>query len=268
MAHDPARSRTVSVLLRRVVGSRLVHRLLVLAGIAVTCWLTGAAAEAHAEDHPASRIVAQTPVVSGIPPVKEAAAPREATAADAAVRDAAKGAMAVPAKDVGGTAETVLRPKDLNATRPDLPLPVPSPGLAGGVGNDVVGSATTAQSVTHDSSRASEHAADAMYSDRQGPLAPHATGTSKNAPKASPAVSYAKVSHPEPAPAPISPLNALAKAGTAGPASGVGLLAGLGGLLGRWSWTVARPRPVLMPAFGAVPPAVRTAADEPTFSPD
>ncbi|MFI0448829.1 hypothetical protein [Actinomadura sp. 6N118] len=261
MAHDPARSRTVSVLLRRVACSRLVHRLLVLAGVVVTCWLIGAAAEAHADDDPASRVVAQTPVVSGVPPVKGAVP----DAAEDGVRDAAKGAMVAPANDA---AKTVLRPEGLKAAQPDLPLPVPSSGLADGIGNELAGLKTTGRSVTDDSSWAPEHATDATYSERQGPLAPAASGAPKNALKTGPAVSYAKVSHPVPAPAPISPLNAPAQAGTTGPASGVGLLTGFGGLLSRWSWTVARPQPVLMPANGAVPPAVRTAADEPTFSPD
>lgn len=264
MAHDPARSRTVSVLLRRVARSRLVHRLLVLAGVVVTCWLIGAAAEAHADDDPASRIVAQTPVVSEVPPVKGAVT----DAAEDGVRDAAKGAMVAPANDVGGTTKTVLRPEGLDAPQPDLPLPVPSSGLADDVRGELAGPKTTGHSVTDDSSWALEHAADATYSDREGPLAPAASGAPKNALKTGPADSHAKVSHPAPAPAPISPLNAPAKAGTTGPASGAGLLTGLGGILGRWSWTAARPRPVLMPAYGAVRPAVRTAADEPTFSPD
>ncbi|GAA2607912.1 hypothetical protein SMC26_17650 [Actinomadura fulvescens] len=252
MAHDPARTRTVSVLVRRVVRSRLVHRLLVLAGILVVGWLIGGA-QAHAEEGPAadaSRIVARTPVVSEFLGTREAA--------KKAVRDTAKGVVA-------DTAEDVLPGRDLNVVRPDLPLPVPSEDVTGKAG----GAATKpAASETHGSSRAVKRAADAAHGDRAEPRVPDASGTFKTAAKSGSAVSYATMQHPAPAPSPLSPLQAPAQAGTIGSASGVTLPGGFGALLARSSWTAARPRPVFVPGYGTVPPAVRTAADEPSFSPD
>ncbi|MFG1998652.1 hypothetical protein ACGFNU_05840 [Spirillospora sp. NPDC048911] len=299
--------RTVSVLLRRAAGSRLVRRLLVLAGIAVTGWLIGGTAQAHADDAP----VALTPVVSEIMraahpehtgPVRHASKGVVAGDADdvhGAVRGVPGAAQDVPgaakavhrkAKAVPGAAETVpgaadgvpgaadgvpgaaqgvLRPGHVSAAQPDLSLPVPSQdvvGQADGALEDLTGPKVTDHSATDGSEQC---VADASHGGRQGLRLPAATaGVLKASAKSGSAVSHATVTSPAPAPAPGSPLHAPAQAGTAVPASGAAPLAGLGGLFGRWSWNAALRRPVLMPAYGAVPPAIRTAADEPTFSPD
>ncbi|NKZ02772.1 hypothetical protein [Actinomadura latina] len=65
MAGDAARLGAVSVRLRRVAAGRAAQRLLVLAGLLIAGWLLGCAAQsAHADEMPApAQVVARTPVL-------------------------------------------------------------------------------------------------------------------------------------------------------------------------------------------------------------
>ncbi|MEU5876989.1 hypothetical protein [Spirillospora sp. NPDC047279] len=249
MAHDAALMRTVSVRLRRVACSRLLHRLLVLAGIVIAGWLLGGAAQAHADEGPipdASGIVAQLPVVKD---VAQAPAPAPRTG----FRDAAQG--------LRDKAKAVL--PDLRTARPGLTLPEPV--------RDVTGELTAPRPATGGDGRAVMSKRPVASEAAKVSRGEHTRAAASGTPKAAAGTAAAPMvaaPQPAPAPAPLAPLHAPAQAGTVVPAGGAALLGGLGGHLGRWSWTAARPRPVLMPGSGAVPPLVRTAADEPTFSPD
>lgn len=254
MAYDPVRLRTVAASLRRVALSRGLRRLVVVTGLAVAGWLLGGLASqaAHADTAPvpsdgeAGRRLHD--VVRGVaaafsgkagntversqPPSVETPISGESGGdADARPDDAA----ASPRRPATEGARRVSAPKPVRAERAEAkPRPAAQPRKRRA-------SVLPAQVVTRDGAvRGEAHA----ETPRPAPAAP------APAPAA-------------PAPMPDQQVGTLA--GGTGPVLPGG---GLGGHLTRWSWQ-APPRlwaPVRAPR--SIPVAVRTAVDEPSFSPD
>ena len=245
MAYDPEQTRTVSVRVRRVVLGRVVRRLLVLVGIAITGWLIGGA-QAHADEVPATGAPGIVAPVQGQSPPGPRALIRETASA---VRGAA---AKVGATTPGGTAKKVL-PAGLPAVTHKVNgalagIDTPAPRTPGGVSWVRPRTAKTTQGA-----RAQQRT----------------VAVAKRAHKAHRHIGgVERVTSPRPAPVPATPFQDPAQAVSSAPASGAVLLAGFGGPISRWSWAAARPQPILMTALGAVPPAVRSAADEPSYAPD
>ncbi|MBO2451617.1 hypothetical protein J4573_31315 [Actinomadura barringtoniae] len=246
MAYDPEQTRTVSVRVRRVVHSRIVRRLLVLVGIAITGWLIGGA-QAHADEVPATGAPGIVAPVQG----QASNGPRSLLRATAS---AVRGAAAkVGTTTTAGTAKKVL--------------PAPLPALAHKVDGAVAGVDTPAPRTPNGVSwvrpRTAKMAQGARAQQHGATAAKRAHKAHRHAGQAP-----ARVGSPRPVPAPAAPFQDPSQAVSSAPASGVVLLTGFGGPISRWSWAGARPQPILMTALGAVPPAVRSAADEPSFAPD
>ena len=228
MSGDAVRVRTVSVRLRRVAAGRAVQRLLVLGGLLIAGWLLGCAAQS-ATAH-ADELPAPARVVARTPVLgRAAAAVHERVPVHRVVR-----------------AVTVKVPR----TAPDEALPQVAP---------------PAQSV--EPVRAAPRAVE-----RSAPRARHdaAPRASRNLPvrvaKASatrPVVGHAPhhaVRHPAlPAPRRHGDHSA------AGGYAAGGLTAGFPASV---SWASAPSCASAAHVLGAMPPAVRTAADEPSFVPD
>ncbi|MFC9971469.1 hypothetical protein ACFVH6_11305 [Spirillospora sp. NPDC127200] len=255
MAFDSALKRAVSALLCRVAASRAVRRLLVVLGLMAAGWLLGGAAQAHA-DGPvpadASRVVTDAPVLGDAVRVARAAADREAqvpvprpalpvrTIVGEAVKERRPVEAAVPPAAVPDA-----RPVERNV--PQTVRPRAEAVEAPADRNTAAASLTPRRPVA----KKAEDAERALV--RKAHLKRH------TAPEASDQAGDAR---------PLAPLPAPAEAGSALPTSGLILIGGIGAPPARRAWALNRPRGVLLRAPGAVPPAVRTAADEPSFAPD
>ncbi|MFI6514079.1 hypothetical protein ACIBF1_00800 [Spirillospora sp. NPDC050679] len=254
MAFDSALTRAVSALLCRVAACRAVRRLMVVLGLAAAGWLLGGAAQAHA-DGPvpadASRVVADAPVLGDAVRVARAAAAREARVPVPR--------PALPVRTIVGEAvkerrpvEAAVPPAAVPDARPverDVPQPVRPRAEAVEAVAD--GKTATASWTPRRPAKKAEAAERALV--RKTHLKRH------TAPEASDQAGDAR---------PLAPLPAPAEAGSALPTSGLVLIGGIGAPSARRAWALNRPRGVLLRAPGAVPPAVRTAADEPSFAPD
>jgi hypothetical protein len=230
VAHDLQRTRTVAV---RVVRSRVVRRLLVLAGIAVTGWLIGGA-QAHADEAPA--------------PVPHVVSPVQGQAPGALLRQTASAVRGAAAK-VGATTTTKKVLPALTHKVGVEEITPPAPRTPRGV------------SWVRPRTVRATHGAPAVQRARVKVVKTHKASRHV-------AVKHVQRASQRPMPAPATPFQDPAQAVSSAPASGAVLFAGFGGPLSRWSWAAARPLPTLMTAPGAVPPAVRSAADEPSFAPD
>ncbi|MEV5569661.1 hypothetical protein AB0L06_06405 [Spirillospora sp. NPDC052269] len=266
MDHSAARTSAVTAVLRRVVVDRAVHRLLLLAGLIITGWLIGGAAQAFADTASAS------PQGASVVPASTAGLLRASGGIVQGASAVLKGRASVPgalaAVSRGGTVVPLPGHPVLNITpapRPSLPPARSNPGrtaLGGrpGANGEIVVTPTERPGRTASS----------------GPRAAVRTITRRSAANgtgikivhvrrsASRTVwhgSHAPVA-PVPAPAPAQ------AAGASAPATGPVLFGGFGGALLRRSWTPRRPGAVLVQALNEVPPAVRGAADEPSFAPD
>ncbi|WP_153534218.1 hypothetical protein [Actinomadura macrotermitis] len=235
--------------IRALLRSRAVHRLLVLAGIVTAGWLLGGAAHAaHADGPPvpdASRVTAGVPMVGGtLRAVGDGASRAVHDGAVRAVQDGAsravravRPAVSPPVRDGAG------RPgAGRNARRPE-----PRPGASW------TSRRPAERALGGPAVRAAHHR-------------PAATGASK-ATRTRPVPAAARASA-QPAQTPPVPVPAPAQAGSLSPVTGPVPLGGITGPPARGPWAPTRPAGVLLRASGAVPPAVRTAADEPSFAPD
>ncbi|MEU8796338.1 hypothetical protein [Spirillospora sp. NPDC048819] len=229
MAGDAARLRADSARLRRVVAGRAFQRLLVLGGLLIAGWLLGCAAQsAHAEEMPVTRVVAKTPVLGDAVETVHKHEP---------VRRVVR---AVAEKS----------PEIVKVTPDAEPLPVvPDVREAAHEGRVPAVSATGSVSEAHGVPEAQERVRAVSKVAR--------TASAVGGPVAQKVVQH----HPVPFHAPDRP-DGNAPAG----ASALhGVTAGFPNVV---AWAPAPPRASDARLFGAVPPAVRTAADEPSFAPD
>ncbi|WP_067481248.1 hypothetical protein [Actinomadura hibisca] len=255
MAFDSALTRAVSALLCRVAASRAVRRLLVVLGLLAAGWLLGGAAQAHADGPSpadAARVVTDAPVLGDAVRVAQ-------TATDHAHR------APRPALPVRAIADEVVKNR-----RPVTPTVPPVAVPAAPSARHVERAVPQAQAADKVQAPAVRKAADVSWTPRRpakkaGPAerahvrkAQHSKRHA--APEAADQVGNARSLAP--------PLPVLAEAGSVLPASGLILIGGIGAAPTRRPWALNRPRGVLLRAPGAVPPAVRTAADEPSFAPD
>ncbi|MBW8487279.1 hypothetical protein [Actinomadura parmotrematis] len=268
MASDPV-ARAIIALPRRVASGRLAQRLLVVAGILAAGWLLGGAAQAaHADTTPvadAVGVAADTPVVGdALRAVDPGGALRAARGgAERAAHDVTAGAAQrqpvaslPPVRDEAGrpAADVPARHAAPRAERPEVPKRVHSPAQRR--------TAHQRRAVTH---RRSAHGRPAhRVAHRAVDRAASMAGIPR--PGLDPIGADASSSHQ--AEAPLAPVPAPAQAGPALPAPGLIMLGGLAGAVTRRPPALARPSGVLLRVFGALPPAVRTAADEPSFAPD
>ncbi|MFB4303236.1 hypothetical protein [Actinomadura sp. NTSP31] len=234
MACDTARARTVSVRLRRVATGRIVRRLLVLAGLLVAGWILGGMAQqASAAELPAPpEAVADAPVLGKVLP-----------APHAPIRSVvgAVGHQAPPVRAV-----TPVRPvppatsaKPAGAAKAAPPAERPAaPRKAHGAPRHVHGSAVP--------ERRSHTRAHAVSRPRPASHARHHRAIER---------------HP-------APFRAPGESGTHSATCGGVPIGAAAGLPTVFPWTPVPPRVRVPRVFGVVPPAVRTAADEPSFAPD
>ncbi|MER6817255.1 hypothetical protein ABT299_49070 [Spirillospora sp. NPDC000708] len=257
MAGVAARAGAVPVLPRRAVTGRIARRLLVLAGLLIAGWLLGGMAQhatARAAELPA-------PPVRPVPSVPAAPAGETVPATSAtAVADGAPalaGVLKAPRTPLPSVAGAVKHRTPVQALAPVDPLKPAAPERP---------------------TRAAKAAAPAERATgpRKAHGAPRRTAGSAVAVHRSPGRSQAvsgtrQASHTrhhraiERHPAPFQ---APGQSGTHSATCGgvpIGAAAGLPTVL---PWAPVPPRACVPRRFGAVPPAVRTAADEPSFAPD
>jgi hypothetical protein len=248
----PGRSRVrrlVSVVARcpGVLARPVTRRLLMMAGIMVAGWLLGAAGQAHADTASGARL-----------PSAAAHAGRPMAAVASQVPLMRRVRPAVPtAEPAVRTAEAALRPSRPPAI---LALPPATAPVTTGVQR------TRTPADTAGPSRTQRHGAPGSRTGVVGGPLSHTgtlavTGESEKATTVRPARSAAHVPV-----LPRLPRPAPHRAQTLPPSVGVGV-----DQAGFWR-TIrigpVRPRAVLTVPAWMVPPAVRTAADEPSFSPD
>ncbi|MFF0525802.1 hypothetical protein ACFYTC_44515 [Actinomadura nitritigenes] len=251
MAGVAARAGAVPVLPRRAVTGRIARRLLVLAGLLIAGWLLGGMAQ-HATARAAELPVPSVPAA----PAGETVPATSATAvADGA--PALAGVLKAPRAPLPSVAGAVKHRTPVQALAPVDPLKPATPER---------------------SARAAKAAAPAERAagPRKAHGAPRRMARSAVAVHRSPGRSQAvsgtrQASHTrhhraiERHPAPFQ---APGQSGTHSATCGgvpIGAAAGLPTVL---PWAPVPPRACVPRRFGAVPPAVRTAADEPSFAPD
>lgn len=233
MTGGAARVRTVSVRLRRVApGRRAVQRLLVLGGLLIAGWLLGCAAQsasAHADELPApAQVVARTPVLGEA----AAAAHRREPVHRVVLAVAGRVPRTEPDKappQVAPPSQTV-EPAGPMGKKP-LPTAERPVAQARHLGVPRASSVLPARSV-------------------KGPLTRSAVGH----------VPPHVVRHPA-MPAPQ-------RHGDHSAAGGFVVNGATAGFPNVGDWAPAPPRASVPRVSGAIPPAVRTAADEPSFAPD
>ncbi|GAA4077901.1 hypothetical protein [Actinomadura miaoliensis] len=246
MTYDPVWQRTVAVRLRRVVLSRGMRRLLVVTGLMVAGWLLGGLAShaAHADT---------TPVLSG----------GEAPRLRGVVRDVA----AAVSEHAGKAGDAVAKPRPPVADEPPVKiLPVgdttsparPGKAIGDETSRPVPVGAGRAETTAHPAAQKAKRRASVVRGMRVGPR----DGAAR------PGAEIRRSTVPvEPAPsAPVHDHEVGTLSGTAGPVLPGG--GAPGGHLGRWSWPAPPSDWAPLRAPRSIPVAVRTAVDEPFFSPD
>ncbi|MFC4056065.1 hypothetical protein ACFOY4_40795 [Actinomadura syzygii] len=233
MAGGAVLSGAVSVLARRAV-----RRVLVLAGLAVAGWLLGCAAQsaaAHADELPAvpTRVVAGTPVLGS--------------------------AMETAPRPVGHVVREVSEKAPVEQREPVTLAPPPSPLEIPAIS----GAPETPRFA------ANAHESKAVPAGHLAPAPPLTQRRVAKVVQAAPAVgghaANQVVRHrPAPMRAPVAPTPPDDHSAI-GNSAASGAIAGFPDVL---AWTPAPPRVSVPRALSALPPAVRTAADEPTFAPD
>ncbi|CNE79362.1 Uncharacterised protein [Mycobacterium tuberculosis] len=229
MAGDAAQIRMGPVRLRRVVAGRAVQRLLVLGGLLIAGWLLGCAAQsAHADELPA---------------------PEPAASAVAKTPVLGRAVTAVHERE---PVRRVVRAVVAKAPRPVLREPGTPPvrgdeSVLPAAGMSEVAAKAVQAPASHVHRRSHDRGAPAVSQvSRTGPSMGHVTRDA--------------VRHPAvPAPQQHGDHSAGGGLGTGGPAAG---------FPSTGSWAPAPPRASVARVVGAIPPAVRTAADEPSFAPD
>lgn len=235
MAGGAARIGAVSVLLRRAAVGPSARRLLVLGGLLIAGWLLGCAAQsAHAAEAPpapVTGVVEKAPLLGdAVQTVRERGPVRETPG------------VAAPAEIVPVVAP---EPREEKVVRE---VPPPRPEVRG------------EPVAEHESGPVVTEVAAAPETHRRA--APAVSHLSRTRPSGGHAARHGVVRHhPAPMPAPEKP-------GTHSAAGG--LVAGgiAAGFPAAGTWVPAPHRAAPRHVFGAVPPAVRTAADEPSFAPD
>jgi hypothetical protein len=239
VANVAARARTVPVLLRRAVTGRIVRRLLVLAGLLIAGWLLGGMAQQ------ATASAAELPAPPAPP------APAEVVADGAPVLAHVLHAPRPPIPSVAGAVRH--------------PAPVRAPAL--------VEPAKPAEPVraAKAAAPADRHASPQKAHGVPRPAARNAVRV-RRSPDRSHAVSGTREAshvrqhralerHPAPFQAPD-------RSGTHSVTCGGVPIGAAAGLPTVFPWAPVPPRACVPRNVGAVPPAVRTAADEPSFAPD
>lgn len=257
MAHGQRQIRTVAVLLRCVVcacaRSSGVRRLLVIGGIAVAGWLLGSAGQAHADTPPGP--AAGTPgAVLG-------------SAADlTGGRNSAPGASSVPRKVTGDLTRSLCAGRCSLPVRPATVLDPPNgiERIVTDLAPTQIWSDRTDPGVSWTPRR--HHGVDAGAADRTGAQSPRPLAVS-GASKGDRVAAVAATSHPAPTPWRDLPHPSSPQAGAFLPAAGSTLMGGGVAHLPRTGFMTRVPF-IRIPVPGAVPPAIHSAADEPSFSPD
>ncbi|XRQ06582.1 hypothetical protein ACN3XK_60275 [Actinomadura welshii] len=232
MVGDATRFGAVPVLLRRVVAARVVRRLLVLGGLLIAAWILGGAAQsAHAGEVPVQPSSVQpSAVIMGTP----------------VLGDAVK--TVHRPEPVRNVVETVAeRPEDEAATEMPAPLPV-APDVRQAVRE--VGAPAAPVKKSPSVRPAAERERAPVAAEVGGPATPVMDDAPPSAVQDDPA--------PMPAPDGLDERPATGGSGFSGVMAFPNIVA----------WAPAPPRTSGAQVFGAVPPAVRTAADEPSFAPD
>ncbi|MEV4005399.1 hypothetical protein [Actinomadura sp. NPDC049753] len=236
MAGGAVRVGAVSALLRRAAAGRSVRRLLVLGGLLIAGWLLGCAAQvAHADEPPpapVTGVVEKTPLLGdAVQTVRERRPVREAPG------------VAAPVEIVGVVAPEPREEKaahDVPPPRPEVRVEPPAEREPRPVVTEVAAAPET----------------------HRKPSAPAVSSLSRTRPGAGHAARHVAVRH-HPAPSPVPE-----KPGTHSVTGGVIASGVAAGFPAAGTPAPAPRRASLRPVFGAVPPAVRTAADEPSFAPD
>lgn len=225
----------VPVLLRRAAVGRSLRRLLVLGGLLIAGWLLGCAAQtAHADEPPPAP-------VKGV--VEKAPLLGDAVQTVREHRPVQAPAVTDPVEVVH-----VVAPEP-RAEKAVQDVPPPRPEVRG-------------EPVIKRSSRPVVTENAAATESRRRPSAPAVSSPSPARPSAGHAARHAVVRHHQ------APLPSPEKPGTHS-ATGGFIVAGVAaGFPAAGTWVPAPHRASPRPVFGAVPPAVRTAADEPSFAPD
>ncbi|MWA02780.1 hypothetical protein F8568_020855 [Actinomadura sp. LD22] len=246
MAGVAARAGAVPVLPRRAVAGRVVRRLLVLAGLLIAGWLLGGMAQQSAAR--AAELPAPPAPPAVVPAAKAPPAPAEVVADGAPV-----------------LAHVLKAPRR------------PIPSVAGAVKHRALVPAGSAKPVRP--ARAAKAAAPPVHrhaSPRKAHSAPRRAARSavpvRRSPDRSHAVSGTRqashVRHHRAHERHPAPFQAPGRSGTHSATCGGVPIGAAAGLPTVFPWAPVPPRACVPRHFGAVPPAVRTAADEPSFAPD
>ncbi|GAA1848221.1 hypothetical protein [Actinomadura bangladeshensis] len=229
MAGGAAQIRMVPVRLRRVVAERAVQRLLVLGGLLIAGWLLGCAAHsAHADELPPPPAAS---VVAKTPVLGQAVtAVHEREPVRRVVR-------AVVAKAPRAVTQEPATPPARD---------VPAVPVAGPLDAASKVAQPAPASHVHPGPRGSRGAPGVLHVSRTRPSIGHVTSHD--------------VRHPA-VPAPQ-------QHGDHSAAGGLAIGGLTAGFPNTGSWAPAPPRASVACVVGAIPPAVRTAADEPSFAPD
>ncbi|KAB2381879.1 hypothetical protein [Actinomadura montaniterrae] len=245
MAGVAARAGTVPVPLRRALTGRIVRRLLVLAGLLIAGWLLGGMAQQ------ATARAAELPAPPVAPAVKAPPAPAEVVADGAPVLAHVLKAPRTPIPSVAGA---VKHPASVRALAPaGSAKPVPPESAAEAAAPaDRHASPQKAHSAPRRAARSAVPA-------RRSPDRSHAASGTRQASHVR--HHRALERHPAPFQAPGEP-------GTHSATCGGVPIGAAAGLPAAFPWAPVPPRARVPRNVGAVPPAVRTAADEPSFAPD
>lgn len=282
MAPGPAWMRTVAVPLRRVMFCRTVRRLLVLGGLLVAGWLLGGAGQAHAAGTPdpgaaaprsvlgdaAERVDRLDDVATSALGGREGRRPPTRIA----VRDLPRSeATPAPGASSPGRLRGAVRAAlgdTLRAATRGSPVRPEINDLRGTIQRALTGVTSAVSSVDGAGSGLSwapRHRGAAPVG-HHGSAEAHSIGAAAGS-GASKSIAGGRArpscAHPAPSPVPDLPRPLAPQAGTMSPGGPAG---GLGHV--QRFWSAIRPALAGPPAMGVIPPVVRTAADEPTFSPD
>lgn len=253
MAGVAARAWAVPVLLRRAVTGRIVRRLLVLAGLLIAGWLLGGMAQqatARAAEFPA-------PPAKAVPGAPVAAVP---DTPDKAVADGAPmlvGVLKAPRTPLPSVAGAVKHRAPVRAL---APVGLTTPAKPGRPAR----AAKAAAPVDRHAGPEKEHGASRRLAG--GAAAAHRSPDRSQEISGTRQASH--VRHHRAIERHPAPFQAPGQSGTHSATCGGVPIGAAAGLPTIFPWAPVPPRACVPCRFGAVPPAVRTAADEPSFAPD
>ncbi|MDL4813755.1 hypothetical protein [Actinomadura opuntiae] len=240
MACDATRERALGARLRRVATGRTVRRLLVLAGLLVAGWILGGMAQqASAAEAPAPpKAVADAPVLATVLPAPHS-----------------------PIPSVVGAVKHQAPP--VRAVAPVKPVtPVEAAEQAGQA--KPAGAAKAAPPAERRTAPPKAHGAPRRASGSAAPVRrAHVRAHAVSRPRPASHARHHRAIERHPA-----PFQAPGQSGTHSVTCGGVPIGAAAGLPTVFPWAPVPPRACVPRRFGAVPPAVRTAADEPSFAPD